>query len=197
MLGKAKITEVAKIVVIFMLWIISAVYSWKYGSSWIVFGNPFKYVLWFAVGLQYDYILQRCDIFKSKIINWILLLVLGALILIHKLYFAGVFKMVTEQIIIPLIAIFLLYYWSERIANVFKNKKILEKLSGISFGIYLWAEPLNYYIMHYVVERYGINSLGNNVVALGIYLTRIIGTVVIATLITVFLKKIKFPIKAY
>lgn len=55
----------------------------------------------------------------------------------------------------------------------------------------------DYLIMHYVVDKYGIVALKSNEIAVGIYLTRIFGTILVATFITLILRKIKFPIKAY
>lgn len=196
-IAKLKIPERFKMSIIFGLWLISIVYSCIYGNDWIIFGNPFKYTFWFAVGLQYEYISEKCVLIKQKKFNIILLPVWLGLIVIAKLFLVGVIKIVVKQLVVPLLAIILLYYWSDRVVDLLKNKSLLVKLSEVSFGIYLWAEPLNYLIMHYVVDKYGIAALESNEIAMGIYLTRIFGTILVATFITLILRKIKFPIKAY
>ena len=140
---------------------------------------------------------EKCVLIKQKKFNIILLPVWLGLIVIAKLFLVGVIKIVVKQLVVPLLAIILLYYWSDRVVDLLKNKSLLVKLSEVSFGIYLWAEPLNYLIMHYVVDKYGIAALESNEIAMGIYLTRIFGTILVATFITLILRKIKFPIKAY
>ena len=71
------------------------------------------------------------------------------------------------------------------------NSKAYQILSKTSFGIYLYSDPLNYLIMYLAVNVFSIDLLALEYGAFGIFLCRFIGTVIIAILITEFLRKRK------
>lgn len=196
-IGTLKCKEVWKITLIFLLWVISVLQQSFLGNEWMPLGNPFKYALWFAVGTQYNYITNKIRNLVSKKCNIVLLPIWVFVVLINTLFLKGVCKILVGGLVVPFIAIILLYYWADKISNLNYNKQRLMNASAYSFGIYLWAEPLNYLIIHWVYVNLGVAAFGNEVVALVIWLLRIIGTPLVAILITTFLRRIRFPVKAY
>lgn len=70
-------------------------------------------------------------------------------------------------------------------------------IAGNTYGVYLWAEPLNYLVLSCVMKWFGISVFGTEMGAALIYIVRVVGTVVISVLITNMLRKIRCPIKAY
>ena len=71
------------------------------------------------------------------------------------------------------------------------------KGKSYTYGVYLWAEPLNYLVLSCAMKWFGISVFGTEMGAALIYIVRVIGTVVISVLITNVLRKIRCPIKAY
>lgn len=63
--------------------------------------------------------------------------------------------------------------------------------SSYSFGIYLYAEPLNYWLLYEFSSRAGVAFFGTEIGAATIYLSRAVVTPIIAVCITWILKKLK------
>lgn len=63
--------------------------------------------------------------------------------------------------------------------------------STYSFGIYLYAEPLNYWLLYEFSRRMGITFNGTEIGAATIYLSRVTVTPIIADGLTWILKKTK------
>lgn len=164
-IGTLKCKEVWKITLIFGLWVISVLQQSIFGNEWMPLGNPFKYALWFAVGTQYNYITNKIRILVSKKWNIVLLPIWVIVVLINFVFLKGICKILVGGLVVPFIAIILLYYWADKISNLNYNKQRLMSASAFSFGIYLWAEPLNYLILHWVYVNLGVAAFGNEVVA--------------------------------
>lgn len=79
-------------------------------------------------------------------------------------------------------------YYVETLERNGKEKRFLSLVSNYSFGIYLYAEPLNYVIL-YLVFQININWFGTEMGAVIIYLLRIFLTPLLAIGITYFLRK--------
>ena len=89
---------------------------------------------------------------------------------------------------------------AEFINPILRNKWSDEQIlncSADTYGIYLWAEPLNYAVLAVAMWKFGIPVFGTEVGAAVIYFVRIFGSLIIAVGITKGLRKIKFPIRAF
>lgn len=76
-------------------------------------------------------------------------------------------------------------------ARAVKGGWMQQICSSYSFGIYLYAEPLNYWLLYEFSRRVGIACLGTEIGAVVIYLSRVVVTPIIAVGITWILKKLK------
>ena len=75
-------------------------------------------------------------------------------------------------------------------ARTIKGGRVQQFFSSYSFGIYLYAEPLNYWLL-YEFSRHMFFFFGTEIGAATIYLSRMIITPIIAIDITWVLKKLK------
>lgn len=76
-------------------------------------------------------------------------------------------------------------------ARAVKGGRMQRICSSYSFGIYLYAEPLNCWILYEFSRRMGIAYFGTEIGAAAIYLSRVVVTPIIAVGITWILKKLK------
>lgn len=83
-------------------------------------------------------------------------------------------------------------YFIRKINYGEKFKKILNVSNKYCFGIYLWAEPLNYLILYFAYTYFGIEIFASEIGSLIIYLLRILVTPIIAIVIVNLLKNLKF-----
>ena len=67
---------------------------------------------------------------------------------------------------------------------------MLMKCSSFGFGIYLYAEPLNYWLLYEINRKIGIAFFGTELGAVIIWILRIVITPIIAIGITGVLKKL-------
>lgn len=166
-----------RIAIVLVLWAIGVIIS-RTGDFRTFLGNPLKYILWFWVGLYIDKIadyLREKRLWNTPMMIFVLTNQVGIWVLS---YLIGKGKWLINNSILPFIAIIVLYYIAEKSVTKLSEKtrdKIM-RLSKLSYGIYLYAEPLNYLIIYLVVQIYGISVLGYETGALCIYLVRIIGT---------------------
>lgn len=84
---------------------------------------------------------------------------------------------------------------SERLTD--KEEQMISKLSGYSFGVYLYAEPLNYLFVVLFVKYFGLNFLGNEFGACFLWVLRIVGTSLIAVIVVKLLKKTNMKLTLY
>ncbi len=84
---------------------------------------------------------------------------------------------------------------SERLTD--KEKQLISRLSGYSFGVYLYAEPLNYLFVVLFVKYFGLNFLGNECGACFLWVLRIVGTSLISVFVVKLLKKTNMKLTLY
>ena len=99
----------------------------------------------------------------------------------------------------PFVGIIWIWTFARIIESALKeehHKKLLA-ISQNTYGVYLWAEPLNYLVLSCAMKWFGISVFGTEMGAALIYIVRVVGTVAISVLITNVLRKIRCPIKAY
>ena len=84
---------------------------------------------------------------------------------------------------------------SERLTD--KEEQVISKLSGYSFGVYLYAEPLNYLFVVLFAKYFGLNFLGDEFGACFLWILRIVGTSLIAVFIVKLLKKTNINLTLY
>ena len=94
----------------------------------------------------------------------------------------------------PFVGIIWIWTFARIIESALKeehHKKLLA-ISQNTYGVYLWAEPLNYLVLSCVMKWFGISVFGTEMGAALIYIVRVVGTVVISVLITNVLPTVGF-----
>lgn len=166
-----------------------------------VFGNPLRYLLWFILGMNMEKIMtflkKSFSVLRKTEGIWLLLIFwiagyygldyLPHLSWIAKDLYLGLMGTLTVWCAGTLIA--------ERLTD--KGKKYTEMISSYTFGIYLYAEPLNYLFIVCIANWFGLGFFGTEWGALFIWLLRIVGTTLIAMAIVRILKKINLKITLY
>lgn len=76
----------------------------------------------------------------------------------------------------------------------FDTCKIVKIINGASFGIYLYAEPINYFILKKYIDVFSISILGSEIGAVILFLFRTFGVTVGAMIIVKALKKVNLKI---
>lgn len=76
----------------------------------------------------------------------------------------------------------------------FDTWKIVKIINGASFGIYLYAEPINYFMLRKYIDVFSISILGSEVGAFFLFLLRTLGVTVGAMIIVKILKKVNLRI---
>ncbi len=177
---------------------------YKYARQIVPFGNPFRWLIWFWTGHFIDDILNELSKtsknhgFKSKKRAFVAESFLFALLYEISFCTASV-KWILINTVMPFVGIIWIWTFARIIESALKeehHKKLLA-ISQNTYGVYLWAEPLNYLVLSCVMKWFGISVFGTEMGAALIYIVRVVGTVVISVLITNMLRKIRCPIKAY
>ena len=183
-----KFNEKTQIVVVFLCWIIGVIIYRKY-SQYHFLGDPLYYVLWFYLGYKIESIITWCkskkvwnDLFAGCLILSTLVLFLISSVLQFKILGA-----VCRYIVNPFFALVAMNYCARKS----KNSLVQCACSDYSLGIYLYAEPLNYWLLYVFYNWKGITFFGTEIGALIIYFSRLIITPIIAIGITRILKKLK------
>lgn len=147
------------------------------------------YILWFYVGYRIEDIIGWCktkriwnSIFASGLVLFVILLYSVGILLQNKIIDAT-----CRYIISPLFMLLAINYFTRKI----KGGRMQQICSDYSFGIYLYAEPLNYWLLYEFCSQVGIAFYGTEIGAAVIYLSRVVVTPVIAVGITWILKKLK------
>lgn len=165
----------------------------RHAGYYVPLGNPFKYFLWFWIGMNLNREKYTGVIIKGndEITALFFCAMHGVAWIAAKIVSHGGSYLM--NLAVPLFAILSLNYActavEKRIGEC--TKAWIARVSSYSFGVYLYAEPLNYLILFIVVKTFGIYVLGNIGVAVAIYFARIIITVLMAILIVWMLKKSK------
>lgn len=110
----------------------------------------------------------------------------------HFIWFAKDLYLASVEILIVWVMSELV---SERLTD--KEKQLISRLLGYSFGVYLYAEPLNYLFVVLFVKYFGLNSLGDERGACFLWLLRIVGASLIAVFVVKLLKKTNMKLTLY
>lgn len=167
-------------------------------------GNPLRYVLWFWLGDYIEHITQLILQYGLRLFRYKTL----QLLIIGTTFYFGIYLIIQIfesriWLVAEMVLAFLGILWSWTISLVIahtlseKQSEIVKNSSGLTYGIYLWAEPVNYLLLFLVWQFLGIEFFGTEIGAIYIFFIRVVGSVFIAIIIMLLLKKTKFPIKAY
>lgn len=177
-----------QITIVALFWFVGLLLYRKY-DQYHFLGDPLYYLLWFYVGYRIEDIIRWCK--KNKFWNSLYAL---ALVLIVILFYAismiwqiKIIGAVCRYIVNPLFMLLAINYF----ARTIKGGRVQQFFSSYSFGIYLYAEPLNYWLLYEFSKHMGIFFFGTEIGAATIYLSRIIITPIIAICITWVLKKLQ------
>ena len=185
---------------VLILWMIGYAYN-HFFSQYVLFGNPFKYLLWFYLGMFIDDIIRvvRKRLKNDKVLCLLLFLFwictyLFLIILIND------HVRLWKDTILPLegtITIWVIATILEDLQALLKHSGVVKKISSYCYGVYLYAEPLNYLVLWAMTSLTGITFLASPVSSVVEFPLRGIGTVIISLAVTWLLKKSKFFIEAY
>ena len=183
-----KQNEKAQMVIVTICWLVDLLIYRKY-DQYHFLGDPLYYILWFYVGYRIEDIIGWCKtkriwnpIFAAGLALFVILLYSGGIIWQNKVIGA-----VCRYVVSPLFMLLAINYF----ARAIKGGRMQQIFSNYSFGIYLYAEPLNYWLLYEFSSRVGIAFFGTEIGAATIYLSRVVVTPVIAAGITWLLKKSK------
>ena len=177
---------------------------YKYARQIVPLGNPFRWLIWFWIGHFIDDILNELNkvlktygfksekqLFVAETLVFVLLYNISS--------FTASIRWILINTVVPFVGIIWIWEFARIIDSALKkehHKKLLA-FSQNTYGIYLWAEPLNYLVLSCVMNLFGISVFGTEIGSALIYIVRVVGTVAISILITNVLRKIRCPIKAY
>lgn len=183
-----KQNEKAQMVIVTICWLVGLLIYRKY-DQYHFWGDPLYYILWFYVGYRIEDIIEWCKtkriwnpIFAAGLALFVILLYSGGIIWQNKVIGA-----ICRYVVSPLFMLLAINYF----ARAIKGGRMQQIFSNYSFGIYLYAEPLNYWLLYEFSSRGGIAFFGTEIGAATIYLSRVVVTPVIAAGITWLLKKSK------
>lgn len=156
------------------------------------------YLLWFYIGNNINTIIstmKRLHIWNKRIIILLFLLQLALFQVNESLDISlPVLKLISvclESIILPFLMFVVLNYIVLAIPISSSLAEWIGKVSEYCFGIYLYAEPLNYLLLFLFNRLFGLYAFGREWMALGLYLTRVIVTPLFAVGIVKVLMKLK------
>lgn len=183
-----KQNEKAQMVIVIICWLVGLLIYRKY-DQYHFLGDLLYYILWFYVGYRIEDIIGWCKtkriwnpIFAAGLALFVILLYSGGIIWQNKVIGA-----VCRYVVSPLFMLLAINYF----ARAIKGGRMQQIFSNYSFGIYLYAEPLNYWLLYEFSSRVGIAFFETEIGAATIYLSRVVVTPVIAAGITWLLKKSK------
>lgn len=185
---------------IIIFWLIGCFINY-WNTNYILFGNPLKWLLWFEFGMHIEIIM--INIKKYNTSNFYIFAILALIWIIcfgiQKIPDSEIIFYMLKETILPFSGILMLNLICDLLSNMFssENSDMLCKISSYGFGIYLWAEPLNYLILAIFYNVGGINCFGNEFISIILILLRILITPIIAIVVVNLLRKIKFKILCY
>ncbi len=164
-------------------------------GQWMPLGNPLKYIFWLWVGcLLYR---GRNVLLTQKSRKMILLSSTILFIIAAPFHSFGYVGDVIRHGICPLFATISLFSFCAALADIIDRqgkfvrlKACVNFMNKYSFGIYLYAEPLNYLLLSLTLVVFGAHAFGSEWMAAGLYAIRICGTTLVAIAIVWVLKKV-------
>ena len=162
-----------------------------------VLSSVLSYLLWFYLGYTFEdkrnklnkFILDYKNFLSILIIVMICLFTLNIIIDRDTIILKFIHKIITFVLVI------LGCYISYAVSLIFSkkdiyNKDFIKNLSIVSFGLYLYSDPLNYLFL-YIISNVNNTLFSTEVGSLIIFFIRLIGTFILAYIITDILKKLK------
>ena len=96
-----------------------------------------------------------------------------------------------DHAVLPFLMFLVLNYLVLAIPITPVSERRIDALSQYCFGVYLYAEPLNYLLLYLFHQAFGIGAFGSEWMALGLYLARILMTPLAAVGIVKILMKLR------
>ena len=181
-------TEAIKYVLVVFVWIIG-IFFWKKAVEFVPFGNPFRYFLWFYLGIKAEEI--RHTIKLTYRVLFLLFVIQANIWGAQQAFGHG-------EILIGSISGFLIIpFWvicTESLASRISEKHsyFVKRVASYTFGIYLYSDPLNYLILYLFHRQFGNAGFCCNFTAGILYFSRIFITTFLAVLISKLIKKMGF-----
>lgn len=178
------------------VYILVLIHFMKYG-----FSNNFTYTamdnaLYFYIGYTWITYREKYNtmVRKNKYIIWI-----SSLTLILIEYIKNIWRIPNLDELLRYWGIgtgmVLIYSVALKLTELnFDTWKIVKIINGASFGIFLYAEPINYFMLRKYIDVFSISILGSEVGAFFLFLLRTLGVTVGAMIIVKTLKKVNLKI---
>lgn len=171
-------------------------------TAHMLFGNPLRYLLWFILGMNIERITNTLKSWVAPLFNHV-----GGILLLALCWTAGYYALdylphliwLAKDLYLGFLGILTVWIVCGLIADCLSESgrnKIL-KVSGYTFGVYLYAEPLNFLIVAFFAKYVGLGFFGLEWGALAIWFLRVIGTPLIAVFVVKLLKKTKLKLTLY
>lgn len=146
-----------------------------------------QYTFWFYVGMLFE---RHRMFFENNFFNVKKILLLD--VVLYAIYkIIGHIAMTLPMMIIFKIMLCLTVYRLSYLATMsnIMNYKIFSILRRNSLGIYLYSDPVNYFILAYGVTVFGGDLWSSNLYSLGLYLVRMFFTLTISIFVTELIRK--------
>lgn len=117
-----------------------------------VLGDPLYYLFWFYIGYRIENIiscLKRKKIWE-KFPILVIFIVSCLLYIVNRVIKVKLVDLISTYLIYPFLMLFVLNYV---VRHIKIDKSIAKKMSDYGFGIYLYAEPLNYLFLFLFSHR--------------------------------------------
>lgn len=171
----------------------------SYGIPVMIIKYVFQNIIWFYLGFLFEENREKLNIkLKKNKSLWIYILSISILLYIIRQisildnYF--IFKIIDKIFIIfqAIIGCSLIYLLSLKLSTLnISSNRIYVSLSKTSFGLYLYSDPINYFILFIIYKKFGEGIFITEIGTIAIILLRLIITFVIAFGITRILQKLK------
>lgn len=160
----------------------------------LILGNPIKYVFWFYMGKWIDQCRFPIKSRFQRLIN--IAAFFAAYVISLNIPHGG---WIIRETITPFIGTILLWDLCANILSMIsqQSKDSLNNAASYAFGIYLYADPINYLILWGVNEIIGVCILGSELGAIAVFLSRILLSTAFAFWVVWILKKINLKICLY
>lgn len=168
----------AQFIVAVVLWRLHYVVLVRVGSPYQMCGGAFQYVIWLWLGSVIEKMIPRSKL--GKTICLMLIVILSAT---YQLLPSGKLEMYFKGLLIPFSFILSLWIIAEMVFNrqsKIGNGAFFKTILNHSFDIYLFAEPINFLILHWFLEEGGLGILGSEGGSVFVYFLRIIVSVAVA-----------------
>lgn len=183
-----------KRLIVVALWAIGLLAQKEFGAFTPI-GNPFRYLLWFYVGMNMDSLIvalrrKKMPMLPATAVVWLLHIASYTVFVYRGGGTLLIAKDVAEHLVLPLLGIVGTWLIGEMSRGMQSDQETQGFLDPYSFGIYLYAEPLNYVLLYLVYLIWGIKGFGSEIISLGLIVMRILLTPLIAIIIVRTLKKL-------